>query len=288
MLNLLRVNIRQFDEESQEEDFSKYIGQDGELDIDSLVNDYKEPETNPDNDKLDTNDDKSQDEFSEQTETETETSEKVEGDPASETSEPEEKEKRTPDQAFAEMRRQVEQYAPVAKWVEDLAKQQGFSDPQELINAYQKQQLAKEAEAKGVPVDVYERLHTLEQENKQKDELMFREKFNAEVQATKEKYTLNDDQITEVFRFMGQRGYIDENGKATIPFEDAYTLANRDTLIQQAEERARQQYLEEKQKLQQQATPNAGTHSKDAKTTADDMLDINPLDMLKKMGIDYD
>lgn len=288
MLDLLTVNLRQFDEEEpetseepeqQEEDFSKYIGEGGELDVDSLINDYKETENEP--------------------EPEVNDHENEEGDPENDESDPEPEkedeseeekpvEKNTPEQAFAELRRKAEQYEPLANWVQELAAKQGFKDPQELIEAYQKQQIAKEAQQKGVPVEIYERLNQLESENKQKEEQMFRERFNNEVATVKEKYNLNDDQITEVFRFMGQNGYVDENGRSIIPFEDAYTLANRDTLIKDAEERGRQAYLEEKQKQQTQATPNAGTNAEDKKSEGEiDLSSENVFDTLEKMGIEW-
>src|SRR5699024_1944385 len=168
-------------------------------------------------------------------------------------------EKRTPDQAFAEMRRRAEQSEPLAKWVSDLAAKQGFEDPQQLIDAFEQQRLAKEAEAKGVPVDVYQRLHQLEKENKEKDEQAFSQKFNHEVEQAKQKYDLDDNQLNEVFRFMGQRGFIDENGKTTLPFEDAYILANKDNMIENAKEQAKQDYLEQLKQKQSAATPHAGT-----------------------------
>lgn len=282
----------------EDEDFSKYISSDGNLDIDSLVTDYSNNETDHE---------KHQENTGETTgdESETDNSEKGEGGPTSheddpagdETQEPEthvnkdeqgESEKRTPDAAFAEMRRRAEQNEKFANWVQDLAKKQGFSDPEQLIEAFNRQQLAKEAEAKGVPVDVYERLHQLEQENRQKDELMFQERFNQEVADTQKKYNLSDEQINDTFKFMAQRGFIDENGRTNIPFEDAYTLANKDTFIEQAKEQAKQEYLKGLEKKQKGAAPNPKTAATDANNGDDiDLSTENIFATLDKLDIDW-
>lgn len=277
MEKLLKISINRFSESDEFEEFFN----DGELDVEGIVAKYSG--------EAETNEEESIEEgISEETELdegEEEVSvQETEDSPMEQ--EKEKPEKRTPDQAFAEMRRQVEKYEPLAKWVEQLAIQQGFSNPKELIDAFEKQRLAREAEEKGVPVDVYERLNRLEQENKAKEEALIAERFNNEVETTKEKYKLTDEQINEVFRFMGQNHYISEQGHPLIPFEHAYVLANKDNLIQQAEERGRQSYLEEKRKQQQQATPSVETHSNDKQN--EDELDYSKeaiFETLKKHDI---
>lgn len=260
MNKMLSVNIRQF----EDNEFSKFIV-DGEIDTESIIASYQEEtetetETETEADEVENNDTEVNDGL-EDSENQDQITENQDHDNT----------KRTPDQAFAEMRRRAEANEPLAKWVTDLATQQGFSDPQELISEYQKQQMAREAEAQGVPVDVYQRLHELEQENMQQKELVANTNFNHDVETVKQKHNLSDDQLTEVFRFMGQYGY--EAG--SIPFEHAYMLANSDTLIKSAEERGRQTYLEQKQKQQQQATPNISTNANDTKGH-------NELDMSKE------
>lgn len=279
MSEFLRVNIRQFE---GEDDFSQYVVN-GEIDIERLTNDFssqqQDNEIPEDEPETPTEPEMTEPETPSEPEDEPETPEGTEPET------PQEPQKNTPDQAFAQMRRQVEQYEPIAKWVQDLAVQQGFSDPQELINAFQQRQLEKEAEQAGVPVDVYQRLHQLETENKQKTEQMQAAQFNAEVDQVKAKYNLNDDQLTAVFQFMGQRGY----DAGSIPFEDAYVLANRETLVQQAEDRGRQSYLEEKRKKQVAATPPAGTGAADGnKDTGLDYSSEGILNTFAKMGIPID
>lgn len=288
-IKLMGVNIHQFDE--GDEDFSQYIGEGGELDVDSLVNDYNKSQ---ESETPDVPDNENQEETTPEPEepTEPEDTEEVEGDPKSDKpdeTKQDEPEKRTPDQAFAEMRRKAETNEKFAKWVQKLAEKQGFQSPDALIEEFEKQQLAKEAEAKGIPVDVYERLSQLEKENAKKDEQMFRATFNQQVENTKEKYNLNEDQVTEVFRYMGQNKYIDpQTGKTSISFEDAYTLANRDTLIKEAEERGRQAYLEQQKQKQSQATPNAGSSSQDKGAGELDFSEDAILKNLEKMEIAID
>lgn len=281
LIELLGINIRQFEDS---EDFGKYISETGELNVDDLVNDFSESESETNDDSSEIEEDVIDDDNNEVDELEEEID-----DSAGETPQAQGEEKRTPDQAFAEMRRQLEANEPLAKWVHDLAKQQGFQDPQELIDAYEEQRIAREAEAQGVPVDVYRRLHDLEQENKTAKEQVASQQFNYEVEATKNKYNLSDDDLNKVFQFMGQNGYVDDNNMPTIAFEDAYVLANRESLIKDAEERGRQAYLEEKQQQQQQATPIVKTDVND-KTGADE-LDYSKegiFNTFKSMGIDID
>lgn len=301
MDKLLRVNLGQF---SDDVDLTQYLVN-GEYDVDSMINDFssnQQGNENPEQPEQPETPEPQEGDPAPEPEPEPQTPEKPEqpqeptpeqpeGDNDPEPSEPSPEpeqptEKRTPDEAFAQMRRQLEQYEPIAKWVEDLATQQGFKDPQELIEAFQQRKLEQEAEAQGVPVDVYKRLHDLEKENKQREEQLKATQFNAEVEQVKIKYNLDDAAITEVFRFMGQRGY----DAGDIPFEDAYVLANRDNLVKDAEERGRQTYLETKRQQQQAATPDAGTGAEDG-TKGGNSLDYSSEGILNKfeeLGIPID
>lgn len=272
-LDLLKVNISQFDENVS------FISEDGTLDVDSVVSAYESEQANADQDQ--------EQDITQETEDSTQTNDDVSDDDGvqTETQPQPQTQKRTPDQAFAEMRRKAEQYEHTAKWVQDLATQQGFKSAEELIQAYEDQKIAKEAEAQGVPVDVYKRLHQLETENKRTKEEMIASQFNSEVQQVIDKYGLSDEQLQDVFVFMGQNGY----NAGDIPFEQAYILANHETLIQDAEERGKQKYLENLQKKQKQATPNIKGGTTDNPPT--DELDYSKEGIfatLDKMGISYD
>lgn len=278
MSNLLGINIRQFNDE--------YVDESGNIDIDKMISDFTAENDIP-VPEAETPEVETETEVEMVEDTEPEMEQELESEPENtpDSTQVHTEEKRTSDQAFAEMRRQLEANEPIAKWVQDLAVQQGFQNPQELIEAYEEQQLAREAEEQGVPVDVYQRLHRLEKENKESSEQAIRNQFNYEVEATRGKYNLNEEQLSHVFSYMAQQGY--EAG--SIPFEDAYVLANRDHLLKDAEERGRQTYLEKKQKQQQQATPHIGTNAAD-KQSSDD-LDYSKEAIFKTfsdMGIDID
>lgn len=274
-MNFMKVNIRQFE---AEDDFSQFVV-DGELDTDAIINMYNS-ESEENNNEIDLeNESENNESESEDGEEGSENSDDLEDLPEGKSNENNENseqlddsldnKKRTPDEAFADMRRQLEANEPLAKWVQELATQQGFSDPQELIDEFNKQKIAREAEEQGVPVDVYQRLHYLEQENKTQRDKAIEAQFHAEVEATKNKHGLTEEQLTPVFDFMNQHGY----GAGSIPFEHAYLLANSENLIKDAEERGRQEYLEQKQRKQRQATPVVKTHATD--TTSTDELDMS-------------
>lgn len=266
MFNFLGVNISQFDEDS-------YISETGELDVERVINDYSSENEDTDYEEVDDVETEDYDSDDDYDDIDEETPEVQDTD----------QQKRTSDQAFAEMRRKAEANEPIAKWVQDLANQQGYSDPSELMAAYKEQQDAHDAEQQGIPVDLYRRMNDLETENKTAKEQITASNFNNEVAQVKQKYNLTDEQLTETFNHMGQRNM----QAGDVPFEVAYIAANHDTIVKDAEERGRQSYLEQKQQKQKQSTPHLGTNSND-RGRGDD-LDTSRegiLNMYAEMGID--
>lgn len=297
-LQLLGVNVRQFDDEQDEpqEDFSKYLDGGG-LDVESLINDYKqpeeeepseeEPEDNSPQEQGQENEEPSQEEPSEE-EPSSENEEEPNEEPSNEQEEKPE-DKRTPDQAFAELRRKAEQNESYAKWVNDLAQQQGFEDAEQLMEAVNRKKLEQEAQKQGVPVEFYERVQKLEEENRQIKDQEYATNFNAEVNDVKQKHDLGEADIQKVFQFLGEQGYVDHNGRTSIPFEDAYFLANKDTILETTKEKARQEYLEQKEKQQQSATPNIQQQPSD--NPRNEQTDYSKEDVfgyLEKHGIPID
>src|SRR5690554_4519013 len=109
MLNLLGINIRQFDE--GEEDFSQYIV-DSSLDVDKIVEDYSQEQTDTIEESEETTDSEEITELEEEEEEEVEVEEQEqetdnEADEQDQNTEVQDQ-KKTADQAFAEMRRQLE------------------------------------------------------------------------------------------------------------------------------------------------------------------------------------
>lgn len=150
--------------------------------------------------------------------------------------------------AFADMRKKAEENQKYADFINQLAEQNGVA-PQEIIERFEQRKLEQEAEKQNVPVDVLKRLKTLEEENRQVKESSFVEKFNAEVESVISQHGLRDEDVQQVFSYMHEKGLV-VDGKPTIPFEDAYFLANRPNIIQREVEKSRQQELAEKRKRQ--------------------------------------
>lgn len=298
MLEFIPVNIRMFNDSEGENadvdvdiDTTDYFT-DGEFDVERFREDFEKQYS-------------SSDEPDETEEPEEEPEETPEGEPEGDNGQtgddnpedsnvPEGKEAETEpelevdkqNQAFARMRNELKQEKQLADFVRNLAEQQGLK-PEELMQAYEQRKLEAEAKEKGVPVDVLQRLNQLEREATEAKQAQIAERFNAEVALTKQKYNLDDTQLQGVFDYMAQNGYVGENNTPLINFEDAYILANKDNLIDQAKEQGRQEYLKQKKQKQQTAATNTG-----ASAGGNDNIDpssFTPDDIAKQfeqMGLD--
>lgn len=161
------------------------------------------------------------------------------------------------DAAFAEMRRERDRLAAEAAFIRKFAEDNGMS-VEELQKQYEEQRLQKEAEAKGVPVEVMKRLTSLEQETEQAKAEAQAARFNAEVQATLTKYSGTQDDFNNVIQYVQQNGMTDSLRNGTVSFEAAYKLANMDTMIEKAKRDAVQSDLATRKKRQQEAPIVAG------------------------------
>lgn len=182
-------------------------------------------------------------------------------------------------EAFANMRKQMQEAKKYQDFLARIAEESGTS-PEDLMKQYEERQLEQQAEQRGVPVDILKRLNALETENKTVKEQAFAEKFNMQVESTKEKYKLNDEDLGKVFDYMAQNGL--DPQQVPIRFEDAYFLANRDNILKQTEEKAKQSYLAEKKKRQNSSAPPIGTS--DSPNNPDSVSDEEVLQALKDLG----
>lgn len=160
--------------------------------------------------------------------------------------------KNSADAAFAQLRRERDEFARVAKWVSDLAAQSGMTVEQ-LMERYEQQRLQKEAEAKGVPVEVLQKLQTLENENKTIRDQMNAERFNQQVNETLKKYNGNAENFEKTLQYAMENGLVEALKTGAITFEAAYKLAHMDTLIEEAKQQAVQENLSMQRKRQQEA-----------------------------------
>lgn len=183
-------------------------------------------------------------------------------------------------QAFANLRKQAEENKKFADFVQKIADSNGIK-PEDVLARYEEQQLEKQAEQKGVPVDVLKRLNALEEENNQIKNQSKIEQFDNQVRSTIEKHELKDEDVRNVFQYMADNGYAKENDLPSISFEDAYFLANRDTIIQKQVEASRQKELEEKQKRQKSSALPSGNSVSQTDEITDEYVD----EMLAKFDI---
>jgi hypothetical protein len=172
-----------------------------------------------------------------------------------------EKEKvlQTPEQneAFKKMRLQLEEAKKKASLVDKIAEQNGISS-EEVLKRYEESLIQKQAEEQKIPVDVLKRLNDLENQNSQMQYQSFATNFNSQVEKVKSDNNLTDDEIFSVMDYMKDN----QLNPQTIKFEDAYFLANKDSIIQKQIEKTRQQELADKKKRQQSsAIPNDGSAS---------------------------
>lgn len=161
--------------------------------------------------------------------------------------------KNSADEAFAQLRRERDEFARVAKWVSDLAAQSGMTVEQ-LMERYEQQRLQKEAESKGVPVEVLQKLQTLENENKTIRDQMNAERFNQQVNETLQKYNGSVENFEKTLQYAMENGLVEALKTGAITFEAAYKLAHMDTLIEEAKQQAVQENLLMQKKRQQEAS----------------------------------
>lgn len=295
----LPINLSQFDEEGTTGDLSteNYVDDSGSFNLDefskAFAASWKEDDTESETTEEEQEEEQTvEDETSENPE---EDSQEQENSSDEEMEEPEEEQNQEQEQqdskqnqAFARMRKELESEKKLSSFVKQIAEQQGVS-PEELMNAYEERRLEAEAKEQNVPVDVLKRIRSLEEENTTAKKQAFNERFNREVSEVQNKYNLDQEGMDEVFRFMAENGYANQDGTTNISFEDAYILSNKDSFLEKAKEDGRQEYLKEKKKKQQKAAPDTGNSGggtakqQDGTFTTDDVKK-----QFAEFGIDFD
>lgn len=186
--------------------------------------------------------------------------------------------------AFADMRRQLEETKKYEAFLKNLAEQSGTT-PEELMNRYEERKIEQEAKDKGVPVDVYKRLSELEQRDVEREQQILAERFNSEVERVIEKENLTEEDVENVFKHMAQEGLI-VDGRPAIPFEQAYKLANLETIVEKSKKEAVQDNLEQKRKRQQSsAIPSGASVTPTSNELSDEDVDkiLESMDLLGRI-----
>lgn len=180
---------------------------------------------------------------------------------------PNDPEEQKRNQAFAQLRRERDEAKKFQSFLEQLAEQNGMTVEQVMQN-YQNAQLQKEADAKGVPVDLLQRMKALEEENEIIKGQTFAEKFNANVEQTIQKYGATEDEVDATFQYIQQKGLVDAVKQGHFSFEELHKLAHLDTLVEKKSTEAVQKNLSNKKKRQKEAPLG---HTSNATDTEDSL-----------------
>lgn len=195
------------------------------------------------------------------------------------------KQSREENAAFAEMRKQLEAEKKKAAIAEQVAAQYGMTVEQ-FEQAYAQQQEEARAQTQGIPVDVLRRLEAAENKLAQTEKQNADEKFWASVTTVKEKYGLQDDEIKNVFDFIGREGLINPVTKLPlVDFDKAYKIANFDKIQERKEKESYQKRLADK-KARQQKSAIPPTNASTAPTSeTDEITDDFVMKRLKERGL---
>lgn len=154
---------------------------------------------------------------------------------------------------FAAMRRERDEALAQSAFLQQIADQNGLT-VDELKQRYADARLEEQSEEQGVPVEVLQRLQSLEQENSTMKQQSFSARFNSEVEATIEKYKVNETDLEATFAYAQQNGLTDSLKAGTTNFEAVHKMAHMDALIEKQVQAALQGSLTEKKKRQKEAS----------------------------------
>lgn len=180
-------------------------------------------------------------------------------------------------EAFATLRKERDSFKKYADVIMNIAEKNGIT-PDELVKNFENKRLEEEAKNQNVPVDVLKRLQSLEAENERIRNEQFSKQFNESVDKTKQEFGLSEQDVTATIDFMVKNGFADK-----ISFEQAYKLANFDTIMTKAKEQAQQEYLEKKQEKQSTAAIPHGNQN--AQISSNEWSDDEFNKMLKTLDI---
>jgi len=186
-------------------------------------------------------------------------------------------------EAFKKMREENKELARYKQFVEKMAQDNGFEDPNQIFDAYAEQSLAKEAEERGIDLESMKEIDQLRRQNEEKALAETQQAFQAEREATIEKFNLSESDVQTIHE------YVHDNGLYNLGFEQAYKLANFDNLLENARSEGRQKYLADKKQRQQTSAINAGTNNiSNSDVSSGDLTDDEFQNTLKSLGISLD
>ncbi len=183
--------------------------------------------------------------------------------------------------AFAQLRRERDEAARKAAWLEKLAQDSGMT-VEELQQRYEEQRLKKEAEQQGVPVEILQRLQKTEQENEQIKARLQAETFNKQVTETLAKYSGTEENFNNTIKYAQENGLFEALKAGAVTFEAAYKLAHIDTMLEEAKKSAVQEDLARQKKRQEEAPLAVGSGTPPSPTDdLDDQVMAEVAEMIK-------
>lgn len=203
--------------------------------------------------------------------------------------------------AFADLRRQKEAAEARLKEAEanqkyinllqNLAQARGMTIDQ-LYDAVEESRIEQAAKEQDIPVDVYRRLQKTESELETMRRESAQAKYFSNVQVFANENNLEDQEVQEVFNWLGQNGkWDDQLSVGTIPFDEAFYLMAREkegglqALIEKKAKELRQKELAAMKKRQRStAIPHTGGQA--PAPSSNEMSDDELNAQLKKHGLD--
>ena len=180
-------------------------------------------------------------------------------------------------EAFKKLREERDQLAQSDKFLTELAAQYGISK-EELIQRYQNDLDKKRAEESGMSAEQFKKMKELEQKVQQIEESKNRELFNIKANQIATKYSLNDNDMMNLFNEAKNLNLDILSNPELLEF--VYRSVN----YEQALEKGRQAQLETTKKRKATSTGKTGTAGKQVDTSVDDMQkEIDAF--LKEQGI---
>lgn len=230
-------------------------------------------------------------ESDENTETE-ETEEETTEDSQTETKPDQEKPPlQTPEQnqAFQQMRQQLESAKRYEKFFARIAEQNGMTAEQ-VMEAYEQRLLEQQAQDQKVPVEVLQRMNKLEQENEQSRQQaeslrqqQMAERFNKSVDEAVKKYGLSQDDVRKTVLKAQSEHFMDVNTIVNLPFETVYRTVNFDEVVQKEIEQARQKELEKEDKKRKTSTIDT-LQGESGQKSAEEEVEEEVLAYLRELG----
>lgn len=188
----------------------------------------------------------------EEPETETETPEEDNPEDVPETDTGKTQQSSKQNQAFKQMRQEVENYKATAQAneayanvIKEIAKANGIT-PDELVKSYNDKKNKEAADKAGIPVETYNKINELQAEVEALRNKPIEEKFNSQIETLINKHKLNNDDVMKFFNDAAENGFDLTKVKDV---EKVYEFLNVDKVINKKE----QERLEQKEKIKKQA-----------------------------------